>query len=182
MNSTTESERNASAPEVPPAEDEAHARKEGQAREEGRRQKRCPAKLKPCQHSRHHTRGRLPFSRATSVLMAALAPGSLRSPSRPPALQLPGASSYPPPRPGRPNHPLNQVLCNLIELGRRQLVRVNVEACEQSSDFAQWRAHCLRPPAGQQDRGPLGFLALDHELRWQPASVPYKRLKPPLVV
>src|ERR1035438_1222180 len=70
MNSTTESERNASAPEVPPAEDEAHARKEGQAREEGRRQKRCPAKLKPCQHSRHHTLGRLPFSRATSVLIA----------------------------------------------------------------------------------------------------------------
>ena len=56
------------------------------------------------------------------------------------------------------------------------------ERVSNRADFARWRAHCLHPPTGQQDRGPLGFLALDHERRRQPASVPDQRLEPALVV
>src|SRR5207249_7074603 len=49
----------------------------------------------------------------------------------------------------------------------RSLLRFR--AREQSTDFAGWRAHRVHAAACQQDRRPLGFLALDDERRWQPA-------------
>ena len=63
---------------------------------------------------------------------------------------------------------------------QRSLLRPR--ARQQCADFARRRAHCLHPPAGQQDRGPLGFLAVDHERRWQPASLPDQGLRSALVV